>query len=91
LPLFVAFSVPIYEALRPDIGTHYRLRGVSREELDTYLMHQLKPCWSTKKRSCCWMQTLKCCYKLTTTISIFCPGSLRQLFTIRASQTPSNF
>jgi type II secretory pathway predicted ATPase ExeA len=35
-------SPQIHEALRQCIGVHYHLEGLTREELDAYLTHQLK-------------------------------------------------
>jgi general secretion pathway protein A len=35
-------SLQMHEALRQRIGVHYHLEGLTREELDTYLTHQLK-------------------------------------------------
>jgi type II secretory pathway predicted ATPase ExeA len=35
-------SLQLHEALRQRIGTHYRLEGLTREELDAYLTQQLK-------------------------------------------------
>jgi type II secretory pathway predicted ATPase ExeA len=35
-------SLQIHEALRQRIAVHYHLEGLSREELDSYLAHQLK-------------------------------------------------
>ena len=35
-------SLQLHEALRQRIGVHYHLEGVTREELDAYLAHQLK-------------------------------------------------
>lgn len=35
-------SLQLHEALRQRIGVHYHLEGVTREELDAYLTHQLK-------------------------------------------------
>jgi type II secretory pathway predicted ATPase ExeA len=35
-------SLQMHEALRQRIAVHYHLEGLSREELDTYLAHQLK-------------------------------------------------
>jgi type II secretory pathway predicted ATPase ExeA len=32
----------MHEALRQRIGVHYHLEGLTREELDAYLTHQLK-------------------------------------------------
>jgi general secretion pathway protein A len=32
----------LHEALRQRIAVHYHLEGLSREELDAYLVHQLK-------------------------------------------------
>jgi len=37
-----ALSLQMHEALRQRIAVHYNLEGFSREELDTYLTHQLK-------------------------------------------------
>jgi type II secretory pathway predicted ATPase ExeA len=37
-----ALSLQMHEALRQRIAVHYHLEGFSREELDTYLAHQLK-------------------------------------------------
>ncbi len=35
-------SLQLHEALRQRIAVHYHLEGLAREELDTYLAHQLK-------------------------------------------------
>jgi len=35
-------SLQMHEALRQRIGVHYHLEGLTREELDAYLTHQLK-------------------------------------------------
>jgi general secretion pathway protein A len=35
-------SLQIHEPLRQSIAVHYHLEGLSREELDAYLAHQLK-------------------------------------------------
>jgi type II secretory pathway predicted ATPase ExeA len=35
-------SLQMHEALRQRIGTHYHLEGLTREELDAYLLQQLK-------------------------------------------------
>src|SRR5690349_22990649 len=35
-------SLQLHEALRQRIAVHYHLEGLSREELDAYLAHQLK-------------------------------------------------
>jgi general secretion pathway protein A len=35
-------SLQLHEALRQRVGVHYHLEGVTREELDAYLAHQLK-------------------------------------------------
>jgi type II secretory pathway predicted ATPase ExeA len=35
-------SLQLHEALRQRIAVHYHLEGLSREELDDYLAHQLK-------------------------------------------------
>jgi general secretion pathway protein A len=35
-------SLQLHEALRQRIGVHYHLEGITRQELDTYLMQQLK-------------------------------------------------
>jgi general secretion pathway protein A len=37
-----ALSLQMHEALRQRIAVHYHLEGFSRDELDTYLAHQLK-------------------------------------------------
>ena len=37
-----ALSLQMHEALRQRIAVHYHLEGFSREELDTYITHQLK-------------------------------------------------
>jgi type II secretory pathway predicted ATPase ExeA len=37
-----ALSLQIHEALRQRIAVHYHMEGFSREELDSYLAHQLK-------------------------------------------------
>src|SRR5207253_9663935 len=37
-----ALSLQMHEALRQRIAVHYHLEGFSREELDTYIAHQLK-------------------------------------------------
>ena len=37
-----ALSLQMHEALRQRIAVHYHMEGFSREELDTYLAHQLK-------------------------------------------------
>jgi general secretion pathway protein A len=35
-------SLQLHEALRQRVSVHYHLEGVTREELDAYLTHQLK-------------------------------------------------
>ena len=35
-------SLQIHEPLRQRVAVHYHLEGLSREELDTYVAHQLK-------------------------------------------------
>src|SRR5205085_7186392 len=35
-------SLQMHEALRQRVGVHYHLEGLTREELDAYLTHQLK-------------------------------------------------
>ena len=37
-----ALSLQMHEALRQRIAVHYHLEGFSRDELDSYLAHQLK-------------------------------------------------
>jgi len=39
-----ALSLQMHEALRQRIAVHYHLEGLSREELDSYIAHQLKAC-----------------------------------------------
>jgi general secretion pathway protein A len=38
----------MHEALRQRIAVHYHLEGLAREELDTYLAHQLKAAGSSQ-------------------------------------------
>ncbi|MGH9603824.1 MAG: ExeA family protein [Terriglobales bacterium] len=56
-------SLQMHEALRQRIGVHYHLEGLTREELDAYLAHQLKaagvsqPLWDDAARQALYQAT----------------------------------